>query len=104
MVQFAAYCATSTEAEIRGEIGQGYRRATQQAPEAASVPLEPLLIQVLARRDIPVWFYPPDDRVEYGCGDEGAIEHEMGHRIAHYLGRPCSAEVWHTVDLNCQPL
>lgn len=103
-VQFAADCPTSTDAEIRGEIGQGYRRATREAPESASVPLEPLLIRVLARRATPVWFYPPADRVEYGCGDEGAIEHEMGHRIAHYLGRSCSDEVWHTVDLNCQPL
>lgn len=103
-VRLTADCATSTEAEIAGEIGQGYRRATAEAPEAASVPLEPLAIQVLAWRAQGVWFSPPVDLVEYGCGDEGAIEHEMGHRIAHYLGRSCAAEVWHSVDLNCQPL
>lgn len=103
-VSFAADCPTSTEAEIRGEIGQGYRRALRETAEAASVPVEPLTIRVMAWREVGVWYSPPSDRVEYGCGDEGAIEHEMGHRIAHYLGRSCSREVWHTVDLNCQPL
>ena len=95
---------TSTEAKIRGEISQGYRRAVREVSEAATVSVEPLVIQVLASRENGVWFYPPADRVEYGCGDEGAIEHEMGHRIAHYLGRSCSRHVWHTVNLNCEPL
>ena len=36
-VQAMADCPTSTEAEIRGEIGQGYRRAVREVSEAASV-------------------------------------------------------------------
>ncbi len=97
-------CSTSTEAEIHGEIGQGYRRALRETEEASAISVDGLLIHVMAQRSPAVWYNPPEDRVEYGCGDEGAIEHEMGHRIAYFLGRSCFREVWHSVDLNCAPI